>query len=141
MSNKQSIELQSCLSCGDPQNLVIRPDKDEEDGRIFAYHVECETCGARGRNRVRIGWCESEQEAAEAWNDRSVVLNEKALVNSRLAHYYSIEPHGQPGEFALYLGRTMTSHGLRLCQLSDFDRNGETLRADILRGLNTLASL
>ncbi len=34
---------------------------------------------------------------------------------------YSIEPHGPEGSYALYRGRSKTTHGLNLCRLSDFD--------------------
>ena len=138
MTKNVAISLERCLSCGDSRHLSIV--SDEEDGRVFAYHVECDNCGARGRNRTRIGWCESEKEAAEAWNDRTVALSEKTLISNQIAHHYSIEPHGPSGEFALYLGRSISSHGFRLCQLSDFSHDGEKIRVDILLGLNTLAS-
>lgn len=132
MTEKTS--LLPCLSCGSDTSLSIRPE--ESEGVVFTYYVGCGTCGARGRNRTRIGWCESETEAAEAWNDRTVALSEKALFDNRFTNGYSIAPHGQPGEFALYAGRSAFAHGLRLCQLSDFDRNGEKLRHDIVRALN-----
>ena len=51
---------------------------------------------------------------------------------------WTIEPHGPEGQFALYEGRNGHLHGLRLCNLSDFDGNREkTLRA-ILEGHSAL---
>lgn len=46
-----------------------------------------------------------------------------------MADKYTIEPHGPAGQYALYFGRDKDHHGLRLCNLSDFDMNApETIR-------------
>lgn len=67
-----NIQLLPCPFCGST-DLVIRPDKAEDDNdRIYAYHVSCKTCSARGRNLYPVCWCESEQQAVEAWNDRVI---------------------------------------------------------------------
>lgn len=66
---KQSLP---CPFCGST-DLSVEPDKTEDDNdRIYAYHVFCHDCQARGRNEYPISWCESEQAAIEAWNDRFV---------------------------------------------------------------------
>ena len=49
---------------------------------------------------------------------------------------YSIEEHGEEGEYALYFGRSDFSHGLNLCKLSDFDMNGPLTRKQIVDALN-----
>lgn len=52
-------------------DLVYRKDYAEDDpGRWYAIHVFCTDCHAHGRNNYPIGWCEDEQMAADAWNDR-----------------------------------------------------------------------
>lgn len=69
MSTQQPLP---CPFCGNTK-LIIEPDRAEDDnGRIYAYHVYCPDCHARGRNMYPICWCESEQEAIEAWNDRFI---------------------------------------------------------------------
>ena len=47
---------------------------------------------------------------------------------------YSIEEHGDG--YALYLGRDQDHHGLRLCNLSDFDSNKENIIKTIVDSLN-----
>lgn len=49
---------------------------------------------------------------------------------------YSIEPHGKEGNFVLYFGRNSMRHGLNLCTLNDFDKNGEQTRKLIVDALN-----
>jgi Lar family restriction alleviation protein len=69
---KQSAELLPCPFCGS-NDLEIIPDLAKDDNnRIYAYHVFCRDCHARGRNNFPICWCESEQQAIEAWNDRFI---------------------------------------------------------------------
>lgn len=52
-------------------DLVYRKDFAEDDpSHWYAIHVFCQDCHAHGRNNYPIGWCESEEAAAEAWNDR-----------------------------------------------------------------------
>lgn len=131
-------EMKACPFCNEKTELAVEPDVDETDpSHIFAYHVACQTCGAKGRNTYRIGWCESHHEAIEAWNDRPDHAVEPVLF---ARDQYTIEPHGSEGEFALYYGRSAVAHGLRLCQLSDFDRNGERVRYDIKTALNNNAA-
>lgn len=65
--------LLPCPFCG-RNDLIIHPDYSEDDGRIYAYHVFCRDCHAHGRNNYPIGWCESEDAAVEAWNDREIDL-------------------------------------------------------------------
>jgi len=56
--------------CG--SDLTVQKDFSEDDPtQWISMHVFCRGCYARGRNHYRIGWCESEQAAVEAWNDRS----------------------------------------------------------------------
>jgi Lar family restriction alleviation protein len=71
MINKND-KLLPCPFCGS-KDLELFPDlaKDDDD-RIYAYHVFCNDCHARGRNNYPISWCESKQEAMEAWNDRFI---------------------------------------------------------------------
>lgn len=53
------------------RNLVYRKDYAEDDpGHAYAIHVFCQDCHAHGRNNYPIGWCETEEMAADAWNDR-----------------------------------------------------------------------
>ena len=47
---------------------------------------------------------------------------------------YSIERHGRG--WALYFGRNRARHGLRLCNLDDFDNKGEAVRKAIVDSLN-----
>jgi len=64
--------LLPCPFCGG-NDLKVLPDCAEDDNnRIYAYHVFCQDCHARGRNHYPISYCESERAAKEAWNDRFV---------------------------------------------------------------------
>jgi len=49
---------------------------------------------------------------------------------------YSIEPHGPPGQYALYFGRSPHFHGYNLCAVLDFDANGENTRRMLVDSLN-----
>jgi hypothetical protein len=49
---------------------------------------------------------------------------------------YSIEPHGEEGQYALYYGRDYQHHGERLCNLYDFDVNKDKVIIDICDALN-----
>ena len=68
----------------------------------------------------------------------SPIFTEKELFNfeyySRDQDKYSIEPHGKG--HALYFGRGPMKHGLRLCNMEDFDSNGEETRSMIVEALN-----
>ncbi|MFA5247896.1 MAG: Lar family restriction alleviation protein [Candidatus Paceibacterota bacterium] len=65
-------KLLPCPFCGS-NDLEIVPDLAEDDNnRIYAYHVFCKDCYARGRNLYPHCWCESEQQAIEAWNNRFI---------------------------------------------------------------------
>lgn len=106
-----------CPFCKTNQSLYIGEDKsedDDEDPRTFAYHVGCGICGAKGRNRYPIGWCETPEQAVEAWNDRGEPM---------LSQDYHLEPLGPEGQFALYNGRTPRHPGQRLCLMYDFGYN------------------
>jgi Lar family restriction alleviation protein len=60
-------------------DLVYRKDYAEDDPtHCYAIHVFCQDCHAHGRNNYPIGWCESEEAAAEAWNDREPPRIERA---------------------------------------------------------------
>jgi hypothetical protein len=64
-------EIDPCPLCGNKKDLIVLPDfSEDEPTRIYAYHVFCQHCHTHGRNCYPIGWCESEQAAIEAWNDR-----------------------------------------------------------------------
>jgi Lar family restriction alleviation protein len=83
-------ELLPCPFCGG-KDLVIREDKsgdepedDPTDQRTYAYHVFCRGCHAHGRNNYPIGWCESEQAAIEAWNDRFIPATVPGEAEDRL---------------------------------------------------------
>lgn len=70
MQNKA--ELLPCPFCGGT-DLEIRPEVSEDDStHVCTFHVFCQDCHARGRNNYPIGWCETVQQAIEAWNDRFV---------------------------------------------------------------------
>ncbi len=62
-------DLYPCPFCN-RNDLLVLPDKSEDDQRIYAYHVFCRDCHCHGRNHYRIGWCETPESAMEAWNDR-----------------------------------------------------------------------
>ena len=49
---------------------------------------------------------------------------------------YSIEPHGEEGQYTLYYGRDCQHHGARLCNLYDFDMNKDKVIRDICDALN-----
>lgn len=51
-------------------------------------------------------------------------------------HIFTIEPHGKPGNFALYSGRDNHHHGLRLCNINDLDMNGDKTLKMIEDALN-----
>lgn len=76
-------DLLPCPFCGGT-DLVYRQDEaEDEPGHFYAWHVFCRDCHCHGRNNFPIGWCESEQAAAEAWNLRgyrrySDLLNDPA---------------------------------------------------------------
>lgn len=67
--------LKYCPFCRRNDMLTIETDISSEDGRLYAYHVLCRNCGCRGRNRFRIGWCETRLSAIEAWQDRGSIEN------------------------------------------------------------------
>lgn len=60
----------------------------------------------------------------------------EAILGQEFPPKYSIEPHGQPGEYALYFGRDQHHHGANLCKLSEFDAKGEESRKMIVAALN-----
>lgn len=68
----------------------------------------------------------------------SVSMNAKGFAENEetKGKEWSIEPHGAEGTFALYQGRDYGHHGARLCNLSDFDCNGEKTRGLIMSTLN-----
>ena len=133
------MEKLDCPFCGKGDALTIEKDVGEE-GDVYAYHVECGHCGCHGRNNYPIGWCESEQEAVEAWNHRGSIRPE-LFFSANQAEKYSIEKHGPDGQYALYFGRDMNHHGARLCNLYDFDRNENATREAIVDALNNNAHL
>lgn len=112
MQHKNSTigHLKPCPFCKQSV-LTILPNKSEDDGFIYAYHVYCKTCGTSGRNRHPIGWCETPESAAEAWNDRG----EPEVVSA-----YSIKPHLSNGEYAIFKGEQSHSAGRPICVLSGF---------------------
>ncbi|MEN6535674.1 MAG: Lar family restriction alleviation protein [Bryobacteraceae bacterium] len=64
-------ELLPCPFCGG-SDVCVRSDLSEDKpARVYAYHVFCHDCHSHGRNHYRIGWCETQKAACEAWNDRS----------------------------------------------------------------------
>lgn len=119
-----------CPFCRTNQSLHIGEDKSEEDQRTYAYHVYCGICGAKGRNHYPIGWCESPEQAIEAWNDRG---------QPTLHQDYHLEPLGPDGQFALYNGKTPRNPGRRLCLMYDFGYNlveAHKFRVHLLELLN-----
>lgn len=127
----------ACPFCGNTDKLNVYPDKaEDDDDRIYAYHIHCEVCGCNGRNTYPIGWCETPEAAWEAWDHRGSVRPQIAFA-STMFEKYSIEPHGPSGQYVLHFGRNATFHGLNLCTLYDFDRNGEATRKAIVEALNS----
>ncbi len=73
-------DILPCPFCGNEKDFKIVPEYAEDDPTwIVTYHVYCKWCHARGRNCYPIGWCESEQAAIEAWNDRTI--DEKDIIS------------------------------------------------------------
>jgi Lar family restriction alleviation protein len=68
--NSPATELLPCPFCGGTEFYVGKDFCEDEPTRWYALHVRCQTCYAKGRNHYQIGWCESEEAAREAWNDR-----------------------------------------------------------------------
>jgi hypothetical protein len=75
MSKPYLANLLNCPFCHKSDALTVEPDCDEEDSRIYAYHVHCHHCGCNGRNVYLIGLCETHEAAIEAWNDRGPIEN------------------------------------------------------------------
>jgi Lar family restriction alleviation protein len=65
-------DLLPCPFCGGTDLIVDTDYARDDDIRAYAYHIFCNDCHATGRNQYPIGWCESEEMAIEAWNDRFV---------------------------------------------------------------------
>lgn len=97
---------------------------------VDAYSVSCVACGASGPIKTAAGVCLTPELAIEAWQKDGI-----KTFNAEPSRY-SIEPHGVAGSYALYVGRSMSAHGARLCNLSDFDANGEAVRGMIISALN-----
>lgn len=125
-----------CPFCGQKDLSIIPDISEDEEKRIYAYHVYCNTCGCTGRNHYPIGWCETEEEAIEAWNHRGSIKPEY-LHCSNNYESYSIEEYGPWGPYALYFGKNTHSKGTRLCNLYDFTNNGFILRKTIVNMLNS----
>jgi hypothetical protein len=53
--------------------------------------------------------------------------------------YYTIETHGEKGNYALYAGRDNEHHGARLCNLNDFDMYEAETIAYIVKALNAIS--
>ena len=64
------IDLKRCPFCG-RHDLTIRDVCSEEDGRSYARAVFCLSCHATGGHAFRIGWAETDDGAAEGWNNRA----------------------------------------------------------------------
>lgn len=59
-----------CPFCG-RVDLKIEPDRSEDDNdRVYAFHVYCPDCHASGGNMYPSCWCETPAQAIERWNDR-----------------------------------------------------------------------
>jgi len=72
IKDKVKPELLPCPFCGST-DLSIEPVRAEDDNnRIFAYHVFCRDCYAKGRYLYPHCWCECDEQAIEAWNDRFI---------------------------------------------------------------------
>lgn len=65
------LRLSACPFC-DSNSLTIRA-KFEHD-KVVSRYVECDDCDARGPLWHRTGLCETDEAAAEAWNDRGPML-------------------------------------------------------------------
>lgn len=95
--------------------LDLKDAKDFVEGLIES-HVEF-PCPLESLDSQQLGW----------YNE-IVFLAPSSL--------YSIEPHGEEGTYALYQGRSAVTHGMRLCNLSDFDHTGAKLRDFLVDCLN-----
>lgn len=63
-------QLKPCPFCGG-KDLTYHEDTSEDEPTMkYAWHVFCRDCHCHGRNNFPIGWCESKEAAAEAWNLR-----------------------------------------------------------------------
>jgi Lar family restriction alleviation protein len=65
------VKADPCPFCAG-NDLSIRQDMTADGSFPYAMYVFCHTCHARGRNHYKIGWCETEEAAVEAWNDRKL---------------------------------------------------------------------
>jgi len=69
-------ELKPCPFCGG-SDLEITPRKAHDDNdREYAKAVHCRDCMTVGPHEVGIGWCETDEEAVEAWNRRAPIAKE-----------------------------------------------------------------
>lgn len=137
MSN---VKHSACPFCYKDDQLSVDVDRDEDEGRVYAYHVHCGHCGCRGRNNWPIGWCETPEQAWEAWDYRGSVRMEM-MPAAGPGNQFSIEQHGPGGQYALYIGRDNFHHGMRLCNLYDFGKNDNATRKAIVEALNNNAHL
>lgn len=72
-------ELLPCPFCGG-KDLTYRQDRTEGVPEfVYAYHVFCNDCHCHGGNNFPIGWCESEDAAADRWNLRGFKSHSQAL--------------------------------------------------------------
>lgn len=132
--NDHSLDLKPCFSCNSKNIEIFGVIESEYLTSPYTYFAACASCGASGPKSARSGWLETTQCAADSWNTLADKFSSAAkIVNNA---QFSIESHGQEGHFALYLGRSGMAHGLNLCSLFDFDKNGELTRRAIVEALN-----
>lgn len=62
--------LSPCPFCHGHRLNFGRLYSEDDPKQWIAMFVQCDDCGAKGRHSYPIGWCETEEMAADAWNDR-----------------------------------------------------------------------
>lgn len=71
----RKVELKPCSFCGGAHLKFMKVFSEDEPTFQIAWKVFCEVCHANGPAAVRIGWCETERDAADAWNRRAALAS------------------------------------------------------------------
>lgn len=91
-----NIEMLPCPFCGRNDLKIINIESEDVPGSFYAKAVFCMDCHCTGRHNNPIGWCESDLEAIEAWNDRDQRLNSELSKKESIKDEYYINQHMIP---------------------------------------------